>query len=258
MDAYSLYDSPLSAHLPYALHRLDIPGQVWLPVNRRYKPLGLASSAWVDYLDHTAAAVFFLRDPSSVDGMLAGAGDAEVRWLLGPRDDPKTYFRRIHLFELHAKPATAHHVAAGTVRLVRRAAGVVGYDAMMEKLLAWGCLRDVRGGPRFEWLPYWARTIDSERRREVHAACRAILDGAPLTPANDKTFTDYLLSRTRVSTGPFRDFIEDTRAAIAEGEFVVEDDWPSVRDALGQMSASDWAVEAGRTVFRNYKRWARS
>jgi len=51
--------------MPYAFVRLAHSRRkhVFLPVNRKYKPLGLLSSRKVDYQDYIDGAVVFRRDP---------------------------------------------------------------------------------------------------------------------------------------------------------------------------------------------------
>jgi hypothetical protein len=55
--------------MPYAFVRLDRPGNVWLPLNRDYKPLGIRTTDWVEYDDHADSAIKFARDPSGFPGV---------------------------------------------------------------------------------------------------------------------------------------------------------------------------------------------
>jgi hypothetical protein len=63
--------------MPYCFHKIDAPGakDVYLPLNRNYKPLGYAGpqgsslSSWVDYKDYLHQAVVFSRDPSTFEGI---------------------------------------------------------------------------------------------------------------------------------------------------------------------------------------------
>lgn len=51
--------------LPYCVAKLPVAGHVWLPLNRKYKPLGIPwdEHAWVDYLDFAEQAIEFSSDP---------------------------------------------------------------------------------------------------------------------------------------------------------------------------------------------------
>lgn len=50
--------------MPYCFRRLDISRKhVWLPLNRRYKPLGVVTKQWVIYEEYLPRSVVFARDP---------------------------------------------------------------------------------------------------------------------------------------------------------------------------------------------------
>lgn len=57
--------------MPYAYVHLPDAGRkhVYLPVNRRYKPLGIVGHAWVDYEPFLPQAVVFSADPATFKGV---------------------------------------------------------------------------------------------------------------------------------------------------------------------------------------------
>ena len=57
--------------MPYAFTKLEHPRlkHVWLPLNRAYKPLGIASPAHVDYQAFLPQAVSFGVDPKTFVGI---------------------------------------------------------------------------------------------------------------------------------------------------------------------------------------------
>ena len=66
--------------LPYTLAKLALPGHVYLPVNRDYKPLGMVThdalgrrifgtEVWVDYEPHANKSMVFARNPHCISGV---------------------------------------------------------------------------------------------------------------------------------------------------------------------------------------------
>lgn len=64
--------------LPYCFYKLDLPGHVYLPVNRDYKPLGFITfnsvgisvgETWVDYELYVEKAMVFAKDPHGILGV---------------------------------------------------------------------------------------------------------------------------------------------------------------------------------------------
>jgi len=50
--------------LPYCLHR--IKGNIYLPLNRNYKPIGVTTKEWVNYENYQHLYVKFSRCPSKI------------------------------------------------------------------------------------------------------------------------------------------------------------------------------------------------
>jgi len=69
--------------LPYCLRRLPVTGQVWLPLNRSYKPLGTpwGLRVWVDYLDFAEHAMQFDSDPHEWTEIWEPGGHSDKLWL---------------------------------------------------------------------------------------------------------------------------------------------------------------------------------
>ena len=69
LAAWTDPDSWFRYNMIYHLQKLDVPGHVYLPLNRDYRPLGIASDGknWtdVDYMAHAEKAMKFSRDPST-------------------------------------------------------------------------------------------------------------------------------------------------------------------------------------------------
>ena len=63
-------------YLPYCLERLS--DGLWLPLNRNYKPLGVATDAWVDYETAPADARLKLT-AADVRTLSIHAGEAPTR-----------------------------------------------------------------------------------------------------------------------------------------------------------------------------------
>jgi hypothetical protein len=72
-------------NLPYCIDKLDVAlphwsrlrPHIWLPLNRLYKPLGIASRDWVDYEDHLDKAIVFARDPRTFANIWADPDDGK-------------------------------------------------------------------------------------------------------------------------------------------------------------------------------------
>lgn len=59
-------------NMPYHFKKLDLPGHVYLPLNRDYLPLGMQKTnpqPILRYEDFADKAVKFARDPSSFEGV---------------------------------------------------------------------------------------------------------------------------------------------------------------------------------------------
>lgn len=66
--------------LPYCF--VCLGGRVWLPLNRKYKPLGVTSRDWVDYEDYRPQAVEFSSDPRTFRNVWwNSADDGSMLWL---------------------------------------------------------------------------------------------------------------------------------------------------------------------------------
>ena len=57
--------------MPYCFEKLEVGSRthVYLPLNRNYKPLGITSMEWVDYITYLPQAVVFSADPHTFDGI---------------------------------------------------------------------------------------------------------------------------------------------------------------------------------------------
>lgn len=66
-------DSWFRRNMIYHLRKLDLPGHVYLPLNRDYRPLGMAKDDTIwrddDYMAHADRAMKFARDPNTFEGV---------------------------------------------------------------------------------------------------------------------------------------------------------------------------------------------
>ena len=84
--------------MPYVFQRLEGCGtNVFLPLNRDYKPLGQTTREHVDYDDFVTGAAKFARDPMTLKELWTRADpELGLMWLYD--DDPASrvdYFRRL-------------------------------------------------------------------------------------------------------------------------------------------------------------------
>ncbi|KGM34688.1 hypothetical protein [Inquilinus limosus] len=98
--------------MPYCLTKLDeerCGKNVWLPLNRYYKPLGQPSDQWVDYSGFAASAIKFARDPASIEGVWVNEAKSPYgaeRHLYLYSDKPahrSDYFARLGKLMTHGK-----------------------------------------------------------------------------------------------------------------------------------------------------------
>ncbi|MDR6292340.1 hypothetical protein E9232_004880 [Inquilinus ginsengisoli] len=94
--------------MPYCLKQFDetkVGKNVWLPLNRHYKPLGQPSGVWVDYNDFASHAIKFSRDPHEIDGVWEDK-DPHPNWLYLYSDNSAhrgDYFVRLGRLMTHGK-----------------------------------------------------------------------------------------------------------------------------------------------------------
>jgi hypothetical protein len=95
--------------MPYCFIELQPNGKkkAYLPVNRNYKPLGIASKEWVDYEKFRNQAVIFRSDPKTFRGIwntvYAGDGDGhcDMLYLYEDAHTSRTdYFERLEKLAL--------------------------------------------------------------------------------------------------------------------------------------------------------------
>jgi hypothetical protein len=80
--------------LPYQFVKISANGRNgYLPVNRRYKPLGVNSGEWVNYEDYANQAVFFATDPKTFKDVWHAS--AELYLYSDDPDTRKDYFERL-------------------------------------------------------------------------------------------------------------------------------------------------------------------
>jgi hypothetical protein len=106
-------------HLPYCLRDLDLhgyarehgiivrsglPRHVWLPLNRRYKPLGFITRDWIDYYDHVDAAMVFLRDPRGLDIWLDTPHEDTLYLYNNKPGTRRDYFPRLERLATRCRP----------------------------------------------------------------------------------------------------------------------------------------------------------
>ena len=85
--------------MPYVFQELGEAGpNVWLPLNRNYKPLGFMKTEWVDYHDFTRThAVKFFRNPRQFADIWDTTTEAPDKlWLYSDAPSTRTsYFERL-------------------------------------------------------------------------------------------------------------------------------------------------------------------
>ena len=88
---------------PYCLTKLDDNrfANVWLPLNRNYKPLGILGSAFVDYKLHIGAALIFYSDPHNFAGVWEKTHSTFLYLYNDGTDLSAMYFPRLQNLLLH-------------------------------------------------------------------------------------------------------------------------------------------------------------
>lgn len=81
--------------LPYCLVKLDSPKHIWLPLNRRYKPLGVTSRDWVDYNEFVHQACWFSSNPHRWNDIWLDHPHADWLYLHQDGQTASQYFTRL-------------------------------------------------------------------------------------------------------------------------------------------------------------------
>ena len=114
--------------LPYCFIKLEVPRhQVWLPLGRNYKPIGLRDRVWVDYDDYVEQAIEFKRNPGLLKGDIWHKPEQQdhMLWLCNDAEmTPQEYFRRLALVLMRSSPVSQHAIASHRFRIVEREAGL--------------------------------------------------------------------------------------------------------------------------------------
>lgn len=82
--------------LPYCLKKMEVSGHVWLPLNRRYKPLGVKGGVFVDYNDYKDQAMVFSRDPITFKDVWNMAENGWCYLYDDGTELDRVYFSRLH------------------------------------------------------------------------------------------------------------------------------------------------------------------
>lgn len=157
--------------LPYCITKLQLPGEVWLPLNRAYKPLHTPwhDRTWVDYLDFAEQAMRFSSSPLNWKGVWATEGRAEMLWLKDDGTPSSVYFERLdRMMAKRWESVEMMDIAVARIRLtskaVREAIDAAGWWPVVEAGRALGCVVDPALGVRALAADAVHRKIDSKLR----------------------------------------------------------------------------------------------
>lgn len=99
------HDHWFRTNMPYAIARID--KKVWLPINRDYKPLGMAKTeSHARYDQYRDKAITFSSDPTTFEGIFI-SGDADTLWLYNDgTESRRDYMERLERLLSKAKVST--------------------------------------------------------------------------------------------------------------------------------------------------------
>lgn len=166
--------------LPYCFQRLDVGRHVWLPLNRKYKPLGTNWDAqWVDYYDYLPASMVFLSDPLQFEGVWEYDPRTQIKWLKNDATPANVYFGRLQrLMAKQWRPPHPGDIPRWLTRLTRKsineAAAQVGWPTVRRVLFENGFSSGVDDDLEYLML----QIIGAHTSSSVRSTCASLIADA--------------------------------------------------------------------------------